>query len=651
VFLGCAIITTPGFTQDTQVDSLLAILEISVDDTSKVNTLNDLCSEIYRNEPEEAVKYGNMAKDLSEKLDFQKGLARALNYIGLGYYMQGNYVEASINWAESLLIYESIQDQIGSTAMLSNLGAVFSMQGDEAKAIEYILRSLKISEDSGDSLRMATCLLNIGAIYSFKAETRDKALPYYIQALTMCESINYMDGIALSASNLGAYYISKGVYDSALLYLEKSIDVTENEIDKASVLDNIGKVYADKGDFQSALKYQKEGYEIAENKNAKFEMTVSLVSLGSTYKQMGNFEMAIKYYQKALTVGIEIGANYEVMYAYKGLALSYSSLSDFRSAYKYQKLLSSIKDSIYNVETDDKIKSLQFTYQLEKKEDEIEILEKNSEIEQLKTKRQRIVSLASGSVGILLLVLAIVIYRRFIFTRRTKKIIEKERDRSDELLLNILPSETAEELKMNGEAKAKSYDMVTVLFTDFKGFTSIAAKMSPEELVEEVNNCYQQFDYIITKCGIEKIKTIGDAYMAAGGLPVPNETHALDVLNAAIEINDYMLKLKSEREVENRLFFEIRIGIHSGPVVAGIVGIKKFAYDIWGDTVNIAARMETNSEVSKINISETTYKLVKNYFECSYRGEIEAKNRGKMKMYYVEDKIDVKPEVLSDIIS
>lgn len=205
--------------------------------------------------------------------------------------------------------------------------------------------------------------------------------------------------------------------------------------------------------------------------------------------------------------------------------------------------------------------------------------------------------------------------------------------RPDELLLNILPYETAQELKKNGSAAAKEFQQVTVIFTDFKDFTQIASRLLPQELVKELDDCFKVFDRIIDKYKIEKIKTIGDAYMAAAGLPVINQTHAEDTVRAAIEIRDFMLEHK-KKIGENG--FEVRIGIHTGPVVAGIVGIKKFQYDIWGDTVNIAARMESNSEVGKINISQSTYEQVKDSFDCTYRGEIEAKGKGLVKMYFVE---------------
>lgn len=220
-------------------------------------------------------------------------------------------------------------------------------------------------------------------------------------------------------------------------------------------------------------------------------------------------------------------------------------------------------------------------------------------------------------------------------TLRTSE-LRIEKQKSDNLLLNILPSEVAEELKQKGKADAKQFDQITVMFTDFKGFTQISEKLSPAELVAEIDHCFKAFDDIIGRYNIEKIKTIGDSYMCAGGLPVPNSTHAGDVVKASRDILEFISTQNAERKKNGKEPFEIRIGIHSGPAVAGIVGVKKFAYDIWGDTVNIASRMESSGEAGKINISGTTYDLIKDKFTCTHRGKIQAKNKGEIDMYFVE---------------
>lgn len=224
-----------------------------------------------------------------------------------------------------------------------------------------------------------------------------------------------------------------------------------------------------------------------------------------------------------------------------------------------------------------------------------------------------------------------------------KEVITQEKEKSENLLLNILPKETSEELKAHGFARPKQFDSVSVLFTDFKGFTMIAEKLSPKQLVDEIHHCFSAFDKIAARYGIEKIKTIGDAYMAAGGLPTANDSHPLDVVRAALDIRDFMLQYKKEREAEGKVAFEIRLGVHTGPVVAGIVGLNKFQYDIWGDAVNLAARMESSGEVGKVNISQATYDLVHEHFECTGRGKIKAKNKGEINMFFAERKPNSDP--------
>jgi adenylate cyclase len=262
------------------------------------------------------------------------------------------------------------------------------------------------------------------------------------------------------------------------------------------------------------------------------------------------------------------------------------------------------------------------------KEREINILNKNNEIKEAEISKQK--TLRNSFFGGFAIVL---IFAGVFLSQRNK--IRLGKKRSDELLLNILPEEVADELKKKGSADARQFDHVTVLFTDFKNFTQLSGQLSARELVEEINYCYSNFDRIITEFGIEKIKTIGDSYMCVGGLPAPDSNHAIKTVKAALAIRDFMVAEKIKRAQIGQSFFEIRIGLHSGPVVAGIVGIKKFAYDIWGDTVNIASRMESSGEEGMVNISDTIYLLIKDKFECKHRGKIAAKNKGDIDMFFV----------------
>lgn len=253
------------------------------------------------------------------------------------------------------------------------------------------------------------------------------------------------------------------------------------------------------------------------------------------------------------------------------------------------------------------------------------------------------------ALGLLtLLVFGIMRYRLHLLKEHEKELetlvqmrtseLAAEKHKSDELLLNILPAETAEELKKHGKTVARRYENVTVMFSDFKDFSKIATDMEPEDLVAEIDHCFRAFDEITELYGLEKIKTVGDAYLLAGGLSSnDDEADAVRVVQAALEIQSFLNAIMLERTENQMTSFEARIGIHTGPVVAGIVGIKKFAYDIWGDTVNIAERLQSSGEVGKVNISKSTHELVNAHFECTYRGKIEAKNKGEVDMYFVDD--------------
>ena len=554
-----------SYGQDPTADSLKSLIDNSKVDTTQVNALNDLSYYVLNLDPQEAIKYGLMAREMSELINYGKGQAFALKNMGLGYYYQGDYLKVLDYWTQSLETFEAIPDTTGIANMLNNLGAIYYTQGSNTKAIEFFLRSLRLAEDLNDTLRIASALVNVGGTYSDNEKDYNKALKYFWQIGKIAE-LYPLDAQSLGGylTGIGELYSNIGNYDSALYYLEQSIPLYENTVRIPETLIRIGMVHKEKGEYETAIQYQKEAYQTAKESSQDLFMTRSLLMLGDVYQDLGKSKEAHAAYNEAETLAIEGGLNYELRDIYRGLALTYANQGAFESAYKYNAQFQAIKDTLFNLETDDKVRGLQFTYEIEKKEGQIDLLEKDSEIARLQTKRQKAISIGTGIAGFLLLLLAVSLYKRYQFVQKTKKIIESEKNRSDNLLLNILPSETAEELKEYGKAKARSYDSVSILFTDFKGFTSIAATMTPEELVQEIHENYRAFDEIITKYNVEKIKTIGDAYMAAGGLPAPNETHALDVTRAALEIRDYVEELKIRRQQEGKPF--LRSESESTPV-------------------------------------------------------------------------------------
>lgn len=231
-----------------------------------------------------------------------------------------------------------------------------------------------------------------------------------------------------------------------------------------------------------------------------------------------------------------------------------------------------------------------------------------------------------------------------IINNRTNELV-KEKDKSENLLENVLPKGTADEIKVKGRASKKKYELATVLFSDIQGFTKLAEQMNPETLIDQLDHFFLYFDTVVEKYNIEKIKTIGDAYMCAGGIPEKNRTNPVEVVMAALEMKHYMTKMHKKASITHTKIWDIRIGIHTGPVIAGVVGHKKLSYDIWGDTVNTASRMESSGEAGKINISESTYDLVKDFFDCKHRGKMPIKYKGEIDMYFVEN---LKPEFVGE---
>ncbi len=615
-----------------EIDSLKTILASQKNDSLKVNTLIELGTLHLSTDINKAFNYGIQAQALAGQVNYRKGLGYALKLIGISYGLKNNNFEADKQFKASLAVFESINFKEGISNILNNLGTLNYNLGEDAKSIEYYLKSLKIAEEINNKLRIGTGLVNIGNVYSNKPATTDMAIDYFRKALPIFQEINYTEGIGTASVNIGEIYFNKGMYDSALTFFQTSIKMYESTADAALALSYIGEIYAEKNDFDNAFIYHNQAVEVTERLGAQQYLAQSLLSMGKTQMKKGDLPKSIETYQRAQAISEKINAKQEIKKAYQALADTYAKAGKFKDAYNYESLLTQIKDTLYNTAEDKKIQQLQFNADIDKKEAQINLQE-------LTIQRQKIVTYATGISGVLLLILAVGSYNRYKFVRRTNKIIQAERDRSKELLLNILPEETARELETNGSAQSRYYESATVLFTDFKGFSTIAGKLPPQELVAELNDYFMAFDEIMGNHNLEKIKTIGDAYMCAGGIPTANNTHPLDAVHAALEMQGYMFKKNAARKDKNQEGWKLRVGIHTGPIVAGVVGKKKYAYDIWGDTVNIASRMESNGEAGKVNISASTYQRIKEYYQCLYRGKVTAKNIGEVDMYFIESKI------------
>ncbi len=298
-----------------------------------------------------------------------------------------------------------------------------------------------------------------------------------------------------------------------------------------------------------------------------------------------------------------------------------------------------LADTLNNQNLSEKLANLQGSFEIQSRQNQINLLTKDKKLQELDLKSQKIQKTFITMGLVLILAIAGIILRNYLESAKVNKLLDAQKDQIETLLHNILPAEVATELKEKGNATPRYYESVSVLFTDFKGFTKHADEMSPQEIVSELNACFVAFDDIIDKYRLEKIKTIGDAYMCAGGIPTPDKSHPINMVKAGLEMVEYMKWRNAQRAAIGLLPWELRIGIHVGPVAAGVVGKKKYAYDIWGSTVNIASRMESNGEPGQVNISSNTYELIKDWFFCQHRGKISAKNIGEIDMYFVEGEI------------
>jgi len=630
-------ISLTSYGQNVNTDSLKSVVEVAEEDTTKVETLISLSLSLVMTEPEQALDYAMQAKDLADTLNFNKGQANSLKYIGICYYYQGDYLNTINYWQQSLNVFEEIGDKAGVANLQSNMGTVYNNQGDDTKALGLYLQSLKASEEIGDSLRIATALMNIGLVYSKNDNTYDKALEYYSRALPISEGLKDKDAIGTTCLNIGEVYYFKEDYALALEYFKRSLAELEYSGNVFYSLNYIGRVYAKRGDFEDAIKIQKESYDRAKKVDAKLDMVRALLALADTYVLRKDYNTALDVLGEAKQLTIEVGSIREEKESYEKLVQSYENLGDYKNAFFSQKELTRTKDTLNIIANERNLGRLQLNYDIDKKQGEIELLTKDRELQRLTIQKQKLFKNAFLAGGLLLLIIAFIILRNYLAKVKINKLLDKQNEEIEGLLLNILPEEVAKELQEYGKAKPRDYKSVSVLFTDFKGFSSIAKTLNPNELVEELSAFFVGFDKIIEKYNLEKIKTIGDAYMCAGGVPSSNDSHPLDTVRAGLDMQKFMKENNIKRKAEGKVPWDLRVGIHTGPIVAGVVGEKKYAYDIWGSTVNIASRMESNGEAGKVNISETTYTLIKDYFTCHHRGKISAKNVGEIDMYFIDD--------------
>lgn len=627
-----------------EVDGLRLALAENANDTTAVNHMLGIAELLFQSDPDSAMIYSRKAIGLAEMTNYKKGLGYGYKNLGLAHYVKGEYSQVLEHWEKSLSIFQEINDASGISNLLNNIGAVYQTKGDDPRALDYFIKSVRIAEEIQDSSRIGTAYLNIGTVYSNAETTYKEAFESYLRAQEIFGSMGYDVGVGTAAVNIAELHLNNDNPEEALKNLRNAIEAYKRGGFNLSTSFNfMGEAYKMMGNLAKARQYHTEAIIAANEQDAKLEKAKAHIGLGEVLIQQKEYPSAIENFKESLALASITGVYRDRKDAYFGLAEAYSGIRDYQKAYDYQKLYSTMSDTLRNDAYEESIGNLRFQFDLENKEREIELLNKDNELKQIQIERSAASRKYYFAVAILLLAILAGILFQYFYIKKSNARLAKERNRAEQILLNILPKETAEELKEYGTIKAKYFEQVTVLFTDFKNFSIIAENIPAKILVKSVDYYFKKFDEITVKHNLEKIKTIGDSYMCAGGLPTENKTHPRDAYSAASEMLTFA-KETEKNPPEGIQTFEVRFGINTGPVVAGVVGTKKFQYDIWGSTVNIASRMESNSLPGKINVSENTYQLLKDDKEFTYRGIVKAKNNQKLKMYFVEEEVGVPAE-------
>ncbi|TAE70631.1 MAG: hypothetical protein EAZ85_11670 [Bacteroidetes bacterium] len=628
---------------------------------AQADTYNQLSvlAEINQNY-NQAIEYSQNALELHQNNNQYESAAQDYNNLGVLHQKIGDrkksiaYFNLAIQTNKTLLSFLPNTEQ--EATLYNNLGVIRTNMREYSDALLYYTKAQEIRQKNNQKEELAESINYIAANFYLEGEM-EKALLKVNKAIEIGKNVNSAEQLKNSYRILSDIYKAEGnlkEYETANKNFTKYDDIIKKKINdknqeilarKAAIEELEGKLkLATSESEKQELETKKKALEL---ENIKKEKDLAQERSENAQKEA---ELARSKAEKSQKEAELARANAQTALAESARN---KAESDRNKAESENAKAQAIAEKIKREDADQK-----------RQLSEAKAKQALNEQQRLKSERAKENQLYLFSVvaGFLTLVIGFILF--FFYKNREKnKLLQKinselqtkneeinqqkeeietqkealdiEKQKSDELLLNILPLSIAQELKTVGSATPQFYNKVTVLFTDFRGFTNIAAKMTPAEVIKELDYCFLNFDNIIGKYNLEKIKTIGDAYMCAGGIPIANETNPFDAIRAGLEIQKFMQNWINEKKAKGLETWEVRLGIHTGEVIAGVVGNKKFAYDIWGDAVNTASRMESSGDVGMVNISGSTYEYIKDFFDCTYRGKVHAKNKGDVDMYFV----------------
>ena len=618
---------------------LLFLISAFAQSENEIDQLNQKAESLLNQKPKESLAIAGNAKSLAETSSYKNGQAKAVALIGVANYKIDDYAKARIFITQAEALSEQSNDTSSIAFCKYWLANLELNQGQYGKALDYYQDALLLAQKINDKKNIARCLDGKATIYESLGED-DKAMDLYSQSLAVAKEANFKEWYGNVTFELANQAYKKGKLDDAIAKYNEAIRLSEdagNLNNKANCLQQLAAINYDKGNLKDAMKYVQQAMDI-------FQETGSMSSFSHSrllmcFILLGNkqYDLAIDLAKMSLQEGKMNGETDLEKSSAEALYYAYLYKGDKAKALEYHVKFHDLSEANHTKDLSKKMTQLELQTNFEKERQLAKAFQDKKDTEtNASFEKQKLIKKASFiGIGLLAVIAALAVFA-FVQKRNDTRLIAAEKRKSDEWLHNILPAEVVAELKQSIASQDKSYDMATVLFADIKNFTGAAEKMSTQQLETEMDYYFKNFDEIISKYKIEKIKTVGDAYLCMGGLPKADVDNAYYVICAALEIQEFIKQIKTEREKSGSIYFEIRIGIHTGPLIAGIVGLRKFGYDIWGDTVNMAARMEQHGDKGKINISAATYELVKSKFSCTHRGKIEGKNKGQVDMYFVD---------------
>ena len=614
--------------------SFALFLSAPAQGNSDIDKLNEQAESMLNQNPKQSLVTATKIRAMAESAGYKKGLAKAIAIMGVANYKIDEYGKARMLISEAASINTQLTDTSNLAFCTYWLGNLELNQGQYSKAYDLYQIADSLADKIGDKKNLARSLDGQASIYDALGEDA-KALALYQKALEIARQADFKVWYPGVISSLGNLAYKKGDFDEAIKKYNEAIktsDEAENLNNKADCYQQLATIYYEKKDSKQAMKYIQDAMALFQKTGSESSFSRSRVLMATILVSEGDYNVAIDMAKLSLDEGKRTHETDLEVSAAEILYYAWLRKGDKAKALEYHVLYHDLSEANHDEDMAKRLAKMELESNFKKERELAKAEEAKRETEMnANLNQQKLVKKVSFLFIFLASIIAGLAIFAFLQKRGDSRLIATEKKRTDELLMNILPEEIVEELK---KTEYKVNNMATVLFADVNSITGTGQdKPSPALMQSELDQYFKAFDDIIARHKIDKVKTIGDAYLCVSGLPLDDKDNALNAVSAALEMQQYVDKAKKNK---GQVFFEISIGIHTGPLIAGIIGIRKFSYDVWGDTINVAARMEQHCEEGKINISGSTFNLVKDAFYCSYRGKVEARNKEQIEMYYAE---------------